>query len=159
MIRIHLMACAFAVGTVGAHAGETYNAGGVAKGTNQTTIEVVSEGHMLMHTVSTYESLETTDANSPYNGMTGKCWGAVEIKVPGASGAGNCAFVNAAGEKNFTAWTVKGLGKDGALVGTWAALGGTGKYQNASGGGTFSSLTDRSGGTFVNRIEGALTLK
>ena len=159
MIRICLIAMAVAAGTVGVHAAETYDAGGVGKGTNQTTIEVVSEGHVLMHTVSAYESVVTTDASSPYNGMTGKCWGAVEIKVPGASGGGNCAFVNAAGEKNFTAWTVKGLGKDGALVGTWTAVGGTGKYQNASGGGTFSSLADRTGGTFVNKIEGALILK
>lgn len=159
MNRFQLMAIAVIACTAGAEAAETYNAGGVAKGKNQTTIEIVSEGHMLMHTVSTYGSFQATDSGSPYDGMTGKCWGAVEIKVPGASGGGNCAFTNASGDKNFNSWSVKGLGKDGALLGTWTVLGGTGKYQNASGGGTFNSLADRNTGMFVNTIEGALTLK
>ena len=158
MIRFQVMALAIAAGMMGAHAAEIFDAGGVGKGTNQTTIEIVSEGHMLMHTVSTYDSFESTDASSPYNGMTGKCWGSVEIKVPGASGSGNCAFVNASGDKNFNAWTVKGLGKDGALLGTWTVVGGTGKYKGATGGGSFSSLADRTTGKFVNTVEGALTL-
>ncbi|MEP4294090.1 MAG: hypothetical protein ABJ358_19465, partial [Rhizobiaceae bacterium] len=135
-----------------AMAGETISSAGVGKGTNQTSIEVISEGHMLMHTVSTYESFESSVANNPYGGTTGKCWGAVEIRVPNASGGGNCLFVNAAGDKNFNAWTVTGLGKDGALQGRWTAIGGTGKYKNITGGGTFNSLADRKTGTFVNTV-------
>ena len=159
MTKTILMAILLAAGASGVHAGETFSSDGVGKGTNETTIEVIGEGHMLMHSVSTYESFESADAKSPYAGMTGKCWGAIEIKAPGASGGGNCVFTGTSGDKNFNSWTVKGLGKDGALIGIWSAIGGTGMFQNSSGGGKFHSLADRETGKFVNTIEGAITLK
>ncbi len=154
-----MAAAAVVAGITSASAAESFNIGGVGKGTNETMMEIVGDGHMLLNTVSTYESFESSDASNPFKNMSGKCWGAVEIKVPSASGHGNCVFTDTSGDKNYNMWTAKGLAKGGALVGTWALIGGTGKYKNASGGGTFHSVTDRKAGTFVNTVSGALIVK
>ncbi|NKB53533.1 MAG: hypothetical protein GKR97_15155 [Rhizobiaceae bacterium] len=156
MKKLLLASAVLAVAMVSANASETFNIGGVGKGTNQTMMEIVGDGHMLLNTVSTYESFESADTSNPFENMNGKCWGAIEIKVPSASGHGNCVFTDTSGDKHYNMWTAKGLSKDGALVGTWALIGGTGKYENASGGGTFHSMTDRKAGTFVNTVSGAL---
>ena len=150
---------ALAVSSITAFAGDVASVSGVGKGKATSMVEAVSKGHVLMQSVTEYKSFESVDAKSPFNGMTGKCWGAIEIKPPAASGKGNCAFTTASGDKHFNTWTATGLTKDGAVVGTWTMIGGTGKYVGASGGGKFRSLTDRDAGTFVNTVSGAVIFK
>ncbi|MGI9479806.1 MAG: hypothetical protein ACR2PI_24105 [Hyphomicrobiaceae bacterium] len=150
---------ALAVSSVTAFAGEVANVSGVGKGKATSMVEAVGKGHLLMQSVTEYASYKSADPKSPFNGMTGKCWGAIEIKPPTASGKGNCAFATTSGDKHFNTWTATGLAKDGALVGTWAIVGGSGKFAGASGGGKFHSLTDRDAGTFVNTVSGAVVLK
>ena len=158
-MRIAILASVLVAGAVSVQAAEVRNASGVGKGKTETIAEAVGEGHMFLNSVSTYESFVAADPDSPFNGMTGKCWGAIEVRAPGASGQGNCVFKDAAGDKNYNVWIATGLAKDGALVGTWTLLGGTGKFEGASGGGNFHSKTDRKAGTFENTVEGALVLK
>lgn len=158
-MRLKVMLALLAIGCTPAIAGDAASVSGVGKGKSTSMIEPVAKGHILMNSVSEYTSYVSTDPNSPFNGMKGKCWGAIEIKAPAASGQGNCAFTTASGDKNFNKWTVTGMAKDSALVGTWVVVGGTGKYQGASGGGSFHSVTDRDAGTFVNKVEGAIILK
>jgi hypothetical protein len=81
------------------------------------------------------------------------------VRVPAASGAGNCVFTNDAGESSVTEYTIKGMASDGAMIGTWAVIGGTGKFAGATGGGAFHSLTDNATGSFVNTVNGALILQ
>ena len=159
MKRSLIVAMSFAVACAPAFAGELFNVGGLGKGTSQSSVVMVSEGHMLMNSITTYQSFDSVDPKSPFNGMTGQCWGVIEIKVPSASGRGHCEFTDKSGDKNHNTWVATGLAKDGALQGSWTVIGGTGKYQNATGGGKFLSLTDRKAGTFENKVEGALFLK
>ena len=62
------------------------------------------------------------------------------------------------GDKQISTWVATGVAKSGAITGTWTHVGGTGRYQGATGGGTFHSLTDRKTGTFVNTVKGAILL-
>lgn len=159
MKKTLMIAACLAVACVPAFATEIVNVGGLGKGTNKSSVVMVGEGHMLMNSITMYESFESADPKSPFNGMTGQCWGAIEIKVPSASGRGHCEFTDKSGDKNYNTWVATGLAKDGALLGNWTVIGGTGKYQNATGGGKFNSRTDRKAGTFENKVEGALILK
>ena len=142
-----------------AHAGGAVDVSGVAKGTTNSEITPIDKGHVLINIASTYKVFEVNDPSNPFKDMTGKCWGAFEIKAQSASGSGNCAFTDASGDKNYNYWTANGLAPDGAVLGTWTLIAGTGKYLGASGGGGFHSLTDREKGTAVNTVTGAITLK
>ena len=159
MKRLLIAAACLAAATAGTQAGETFDAGGVGKGTNKSSVVMVREGHMLMNSISTYTGYEAADAKSPMNGMTGTCRGAIEFKIPSATGQGHCEFTDKSGDKQISTWVATGVAKGGALTGTWTVVGGTGRYQNASGGGTFHSLTDRKAGTFVNTVKGAILIK
>jgi hypothetical protein len=159
MKRTLIVAAAFALVCAPAFAGELFNVSGVGKGTSQSSVAMVGEGHMLMNSINSYKNFESVDPKSPFSGMTGQCWGAIEIKIPSASGRGHCEFTDKSGDKSYNTWVATGLAKDGALTGTWTLIGGTGKYKNATGGGQFHSRTDREAGTFENEVEGALILK
>ena len=158
MKRLLIAATCLAAVSTGAHAGDSYDAGGVGKGTNKTSVVVVREGHMLMNSISTYTGYEASDPKNPMNGMTGTCRGAIELKVPSATGQGHCEFTAKNGDKQISTWVATGVAKSGAITGTWTHVGGTGRYQGATGGGTFHSLTDRKTGTFVNTVKGAILL-
>ena len=139
-------------------AGGTFDSAGVGKGMSQNEITPIAENHMVMQSLTVWETMEMSDAGHPFQGMSGSCFGAVEIKVPNATGAGNCVFSDGDGDKSINRWTATGLNAEGALVGSWSVVGGTGKFAGSSGGGTFVSLTDQSTGKFENTITGALSM-
>lgn len=155
-----MIAASVVLASTPAFAGEAFNVSGVGKGkTTRTVVETIAEGHVLIGLNGQYETYEAANPSSPFKGMTGQCWGAVEVKPPSASGGGNCAFTTPSGDKHFNRYVVKGVTKDGALVGTWSVIGGTGKFEGAAGGGTFQSQTDEESGTFTNTVEGAIVTK
>jgi hypothetical protein len=138
-----------------AHAAETYDIATVASGTQRTETTVVSEGHIVLHTISDYEMFDVDSGATPFSSATGVCFGAIEIVATIATGGGNCVFEDPDGDKLISAWKANGFGADGALVGTWNYTGGSGKFDGLSGGGKFSSLTDQATGKFRNTITGA----
>jgi hypothetical protein len=147
------------IGAQAAGAQQVFGGAGKISGTSTPEVTALAEGHMVVHLVSAYENFEMSVPDHPYNGMTGKCFGSVEVRVPGANGGGNCVFSNDAGETSITAFAIKGMAADGAMVGSWSVIGGTGKFAGATGGGSFHSLTDNATGKFVNTVDGALVLK
>lgn len=141
-----------------AHAGELFD--GTAKGTGKSQNEtiVLGENHVVMHSIGLYEPLATTDAGNPMTGLPGKCFGSIEIKRGSASGAGHCVFSEGNTRAVVTDWQITGIGEGGALTGQWTVVGAGGSATGLTGGGSFSNITDRSAGTFVNTITGALTM-
>ena len=140
-----------------AYAGSVVDGAGVWTGTVSADVHQISEGHMIIHTNNAYEAATMSDPNNPMAGMSGPCFGSVEVKGTSASGTGNCVF--RAGRNAMTVqWTATGFAASGALIGHWSITGGAGDLANATGGGTFYSLTDQAAGTFENTLKGAMSL-
>ncbi|SNS84275.1 hypothetical protein [Tropicimonas sediminicola] len=137
---------------------ETFSSGAVGTGTSSNEPIPIAEGHIVMRTSGSYEMFEV-EAGHPLEGAKGPCFGAVEIKGGEVSGGGNCVYETSSGDKAVMVWKAMGLGADGALTGEWSVSGGTGAWTGATGGGTFSSLTDPNTGKFVNTITGDITVE
>ena len=158
-IAIGLVALGLGLGAHSAGAEQVFAGGGKISGTSTSEVTPIAEGHMVMHLVSAYETFEMSAPDHPYNGMTGTCFGSAEVRVPAASGTGKCVFTNDAGDASVTEYTIKGMQADGAMVGSWVVVGGTGKFAGATGGGSFHTVTDNATGRFENTVDGALILK
>ncbi len=130
------------------------------KGMGQAATQVVQvgEGHMIMGLNTTYATYEMESADDPMQGMSGPCFGAMEVMAGKVSGGGNCAFTHANGDMASIKWTATGMSPEGAITGDWEVTGGTGKWMGATGGGTFSSLTDQATGASENSVEGEVNL-
>ena len=141
-----------------AQAGGSYDSAGTIKGKTSATYHPISEGHMVMEFTNTQTSFEMADPNNPLAGMTGRCSGSMEIRGPAVVGSGVCMTENPAGDKAFVSWNSDSFSPEGALNGSWVMIGGTGALAGISGGGRFSSLTDRATGDYENTLTGAVTL-
>lgn len=132
-------------------AADTYTGKGM--GTAMNKMMPIADGHIVMQTFSEYESFEVSD-DHPLKGASGPCIGSLEINAGAVSGSGKCVYTTAEGEMAVMNWMAKGLSAEGAVEGDWTVSGGTGKWAGASGGGTFSSLTNPDTGKFVNDVTG-----
>jgi len=142
----------------GAVAETTWNQPGKGTGVTKASTVEIAEGHSLMQISSTYDTVEMQDASHPMHGAAGPCFGSVEISGTAVSGSGVCAFTDSGGDKVVLHWTADAMEASGAMAGNWTLTGGTGKWAEAEGGGTYSSLADPASGTFVNTITSKLTL-
>ncbi|UWQ21172.1 hypothetical protein [Jannaschia sp. W003] len=131
---------------------------GTGHGQADNTMHAVAEGHMLVELRTIYDDFQLDDPANPMNGMTGPCFGAMEVKAGAVAGGGRCLYTDADGDMVSMQWTPSGLGADGAVTGDWSVTGGTGKWVEASGSGDFSSLTDPGTGRNVNTVSGTVTL-
>jgi len=150
-----LVASAFAAQAGG---GGSYDSSGMATGMTKNVVKMASEGHVVMQTMGIYETVTTDDPNNPMNGLSGECFGALEIIGTTATGGGLCVFSGDGEDAMSVRWTADGMNAQGALVGQWSATGGTGALAGATGGGSFHSLTNMETGTFENTLTGALTV-
>lgn len=148
----------FLAGTSVVQAGQVFDGSSVGTGMQKTQVYVISEGHVILQTLSDYQAFEAADPASPISGLSGDCFGAVEIVGNQATGGGNCIFGDGDGNSTASRWSVTGFGPEGSLIGTWIYVGGTGKYTGILGGGKFDSLTDQATGMFTNQISGAVYL-
>ena len=158
MKSVLAIAVLMATATAG-YAGTPIDASGVARGTSANKQEVIGKGHVLVQSLATYNSFDAKDPGNPLNGMKGRCWGALEIKVPAVTGQGYCTFTTPSGDKQFSAWVAQNLGPKGAISGTWKMLSGTGKLAGATGGGTFSTVADPKTKAVTNTIKGTMMLR
>lgn len=158
-MKTAITAAILAAAAFAAQAGETYDMKGKATGTAETLTYEISKGFMVLGTIGEYTKFEFEDADNPVAGLTGQCFGAVEIFPGGVSGGGNCVYSNDDGDKAVLRWTAARMGEEGELQGTWTLLGGTGTFENSSGGGIFSSRSVSAEGEFVNRLWGSIALQ
>jgi hypothetical protein len=137
-------------------AGELYDVTSVGKGKSEDVVHALSESHIIMQTQNQYSGFE--GSHEMFSQVTGTCFGTAEMKSGSLAGNGNCKFDDADGDSYFNSWTISGLAEDGATVGTWVIIGGTGKFSGATGGGDFHSVTDTSTGMFENQVTGVMML-
>ena len=137
---------------------ETFDSSGKITGQSSAVITPLSESHMIMFAPSTHDVFEMDADGHPFSDMSGNCNGTVEIIGPSARGSGHCIYENAAGENLVVNWIAQRFDADGTFHGDWFVVGGTGDMTAASGGGSFTSLTDRSTGSQSITLSGALTL-
>ena len=130
------------------------------KGMGQSSQEVMAlgENHMLIHTSTSYDTYQMDSADDPMQGMKGPCFGSMEVMAGKVAGGGHCAFTHMNGDMASIKWTATGMSPEGAVTGDWEVTGGTGKWMGATGGGTFSSMTDQATGASENTVEGEVTL-
>lgn len=141
----------------GAAAAEgTYDISGSSMGKSENTYVPMGESKIYVDSKATYL---LPDNGTPLAGMEGDCFGYLEVAVGnGANGSGMCVWIDGDGDSWFGPWTVSGMSSEGASLGTWHVSGGTGKFTNANGGGTFSSMTNPENGDSALEVSGSVTL-
>lgn len=149
------VAAFFFAGASAAFAG-SIDASGVGLGSSQNEVMPVSDGLVVVKTVSTYDGFEQMAADSPFVGAKGSCWGSLMIKAGAVSGNGLCNYTDTDGDTAIMSWNSNAITPDGRNQGTWSVEGGTGKWAAASGGGTFDA--GDAGGTYTNNITGEFVL-
>jgi|AntRauTorcE11898_2_1112593.scaffolds.fasta_scaffold03599_1 hypothetical protein len=154
----HCIAAAFGLVIATPAFAEELGVSGTGYGMAETIIHPVAEGHMLMHMNTMYSDFEGDAPDNPMSGMSGPCFGAMEMKDGVISGGGRCLHTDADGDMVTMQYVPEGIGEGGAVMGVWAVSGGTGKWMTASGGGSFSSLTNRETGENVNTVTGSVMM-
>mgnify|MGYP006293289455 FL=1 len=154
--RLIAAACCIAAGTA-ALPGEIASSG-MGKGMSKNTPHALGEAHILVQMHTEYEDFTFEAEGHPMTGMSGPCFGAIEIKAGAVSGGGKCLYTDAEGEMVTMDWTAGAMDPSGAMTGTWAVSGGTGKWMAASGEGTFSSMTNQETGENANTVSGTLMM-
>ena len=136
----------------------TFPSGGVGTGTSRTVVETLGEGHMVMDVHDDYSEFSMENEGNPMSGMSGVCTGSVTVEAGAVTGAGSCEFTDTDGETALIDWTADGMAEDGAIMGQWMTAGGTGKWNDATGGGTFVNQADDLSGFVRNTIDGEITM-
>ena len=149
----------FAVSATGVSAGQTYDSTGTIAGQSAAEITPLSDGHMIMLLPSAHKSFDMAADGHPFEDMTGTCDGAVEVLNGAALGQGLCVYENGAGETMAVRWTGENVEADGTFHGQWIIVGATGGLAGSTGGGDFTSLTDRNTGAQTVSLTGAMLTK
>lgn len=137
----------------------SFNADGKATGTSKTQVIEIAADHMILDSRTEYASFEMVDTTNPMSQLKGECFGVIEVRGGAAEGGGVCVLDGLAGDQVLLGWTARRLDPRGSIHGYWTVNSGKGTWQQASGGGTFSSRTNPSNGTSENTIKGAITLR
>ena len=159
-MTIRLLAAAAIAGlaAAGAHA-QAFISDGVATGQAETEIIEFGADHLVMNTRTTYTAFEMTDETHPLNQMSGPCVGTMEARGGAVEGNGVCVLNGLEGDRLLLGWTARRMDPKGRIAGYWTVNAGTGRWLQASGGGTFLSEVNRANGTATNALKGAITLR
>ena len=103
--------------------------------------------------------LQVNAANAVKGAEIFKQCAACHTMGAGAEGSGVCTWTDADGDTWYGPWAVNGMTPDRAALGTWNVSGGTGKFATATGGGTFTTLTNPDTGDSKLDVLGSVTLK
>ena len=152
-------AALFALGASAAWAGQTFDSTGTIKGTSSAEITAIAENHMVMLAPSKHAQFDMVADGHPFADMSGECNGGVEFLNGAALGQGVCVYENSNGEALAIRWSGENITPDGTFHGNWLIIGGTGKLTGLTGGGGFSSITNRDTGVQDITLTGAMTTK
>lgn len=157
MKRLVLASVAWAA-TAALASAASFNAAATGTATGESIAYEIAEGHMVIHNMSQYTAMQTSDPANPMNGATGPCFGVVEMIQGAVSGGGKCVFTDLQGDHMVIDWTAEGATPEGGSSGTWTLVGGSGKYHGGSGGGAFQTTGMMPDSTEINAITGEITL-
>jgi hypothetical protein len=112
----------------------------------------LADGTMLLSVRSTGFSW-TMDDEAPIGNGSILCYGSSVVSAEGeqTSGSGMCRVLDDSGDLWNIWWT-------GTTSGDWGITNGTGKYDGASGGGTWANTTDYPDGKQMNSWTGSITM-
>lgn len=111
-------------------------------------------GKALMRlTTANNGTIQLKDDNAPIHAAAGSCSGTLLIKSGIPEGGGYCCYKDSTGDVLVVKWKAQRLNQDGGNDGTWEAMGGTGKYLEAKGGGSYHSVANKDGIGSTNHIE------
>ena len=141
-----------------AHAGGTFDSTGTITGQSTTKLYPVGEGQMVMEVTVSHDVFDMATEGHPFSGMSGTCTGGAQIRGPALTGSGVCQYSNESGDMAFLKWDMDSLSPEGATMGGWTMIGGTGTHAGISGGGRFVSATNRETGAVSLTLDGAVSL-
>lgn len=152
---LSIMGLAALVTASGAMA-ETVMVKGTGMGSSDSMQMPVSDGLVVVHNRTSYDGFDTEDPESPFASLSGSCFGATLVEAGAVSGSGNCHYTDADGDQAVMAWTATGMSEEGRVSGDWSVVGGTGKWAEASGGGTFDAGGE--GADYTNMVTGEVEM-
>lgn len=156
MIRTFLTAAAVSALAVAAQA-DMMDVAGVGHGQSMNEVTAINDGLVVVKVDTMYEHFESENPDNPLASVTGPCFGSMVIKAGVPQGGGNCNYSDADGDAVVMSWTAEAITEDGYTTGTWEIAGGTGKWAEASGGGTFRAGTDADG-MYSNTVTGEINM-
>jgi hypothetical protein len=136
-----------------------YDAKAVFSGKNQSVHHELMDGHIAIMGVNTVEQWKAKDPDNPQNGATGTCFGLFNITPDKESADGYCSMTDRDGDKWAGTWTLTGTNEDGSINYDWTMLGGTGKWKDASGGGTIRQIISEDRMGYTDEVMGEFVLK
>jgi hypothetical protein len=115
--------------------------------------------HDVVMGVSEWSAPLRDDASSPMRGLHGKCFGMTEFRGDEVvGGSGYCTYLDADGDTYVSRWIPTSSTGPGKSGGEWTAVGGTGKFEGATGSGVYETV--RTGdGTRQRTLTGRITLR
>lgn len=138
---------------------QAYTSDGTAKGQSTTEVIEVGGDHMFMNIRTTYNSFEMEDSTNPMNKLSGPCFGVLEVRGGAVEGNGVCVLDGLEGDRVTLGWNARRRDPQGNIHGYWHISSGSGRWLQASGGGTFMSNVNPANGTATNTLRGAVTLR
>lgn len=149
---------AIALGVAAPSAAQTFDAAGVGRGDNRSTIRPITDDRTVVMALTEYEIIEGLEADNPLAGLSGPCFGMFEIAGEAVSGGGYCTFDDPDGARAVIRWTAEQAASPSEMGGAWTLLGGSGRWAGATGGGTYELVSDPDTGLFTNQVSGEITL-
>jgi len=136
---------------------EEFDISGVIESKNNHNVQAISDDYVIL-LASMEETLIPKDPESPWQGATGPCGGAVEIKEGKIEGDGFCSFTDNESDKFVIFWTAQSMNEKGGPIGVWELTAGTGKYANASANGEYNDVPSEDPARSTITIIGQLTI-
>lgn len=126
---------------------------------NVTEYPVMPGRHDVVMGVSEWSAPSPDDPASPLRGLHGKCFGMTEFKGDEVVGGGGyCTYEGAEGDTYVSSWIPRTSPEGGKSVGEWTTVGGTGKFEGATGSGVYKTVRI-AGDTRQRTLTGTITLR
>jgi len=123
-----------------------------------TEYPVMPGRHDVVMGVSEW-SAPSPDPSTPFRGLSGRCFGMTEFKGDEVvGGSGYCTYKNAEGDTYVSSWIPTASPGPGKSAGEWTAVGGTGKFEGATGNGVYETVRI-AGKTRQRTLTGKITLR
>lgn len=138
---------------------EAYESDGVATGQSNSEITEFSADHTIVNARTVYSNFDMGDPTNPMSKLKGPCFGVMEVRGGAVEGNGVCILDGLEGDRVLLGWTARRMDPQGQVHGYWTVNSGTGRWLQASGGGTFTSKVNPANGAATNTLKGAITLR
>ncbi len=158
-MKITIAAATLAIAAATQVQAEAFSADGTASGQSKSEYIEVGADHLILNSRIEYSKFEMENAANPMKDLSGPCFGVVELRGGAAEGNGVCVLNGLEGDSVVLGWTARRVDPRGQVAGYWTVNTGTGRWLQASGGGTFLSNVNQANGAATNTLKGAVALR